>query len=551
MDIVRAFNTNTLHTEIIIKGTNENPLFRASDIGEVLDVAYIRSTIRDYNETEKVVLTMHTPGGEQQITFLTEKGLYKVLFKSRKPIAEQFQNWVCEVIKDIRLQGVYSLQKQLNDSTQQFDAKLIHEKAIEKQRILLNEYGASGSCVYIIKVKSFENGSYIVKIGESRRGVEARYNEHKSKYEEVLLLDCFSVLKSKDMERFLHCHEQIRPYRVNNLVGHEHEIELFLIGQGISYQTLLHIIQLNLTTFNTYQKNDIEILQKENDTLKSLIQGQSTSHDISSPLLLQNILDNQKHICESIQKIDTRISQIEIHQTHILEKVQTSQTRTTTNFNTPLPTLGPRLQQINPDTMTLHKVYESVAECMKLHHYKFKRPSIDKAVKEHKIYRGYRWNYVERDQDPHILQDLVVTKVTRLQNIGYIAQLNQEKTQIMNVYLDRKTAAVANGYSISGIDTHVKKGSIAHGHYYILYDQCPDELIQVFEERHGGSPILYKDGVGQFDSQNNLIQEFICKYDCIKRLKISGKTLEKTLDKDVLYNQHYFRSMGNKLIASM
>jgi anti-repressor protein len=88
MDIVKAFNTNDLDTEIVIKGTSNEPLFRASDIGNVLDISIIRSVIRDFDETEKVVHSMHTLGGTQQVTFLTEKGLYKVLFKSRKPIAE-------------------------------------------------------------------------------------------------------------------------------------------------------------------------------------------------------------------------------------------------------------------------------------------------------------------------------------------------------------------------------------------------------------------------------------------------------------------------------
>jgi anti-repressor protein len=60
---------------------------------------------------------MHTLGGDQQVTFLTEKGLYKVLFKSRKPIAEKFQNWVCEVIKEIRLNGLYDLQKEIEKKT--------------------------------------------------------------------------------------------------------------------------------------------------------------------------------------------------------------------------------------------------------------------------------------------------------------------------------------------------------------------------------------------------------------------------------------------------
>ena len=32
MEIVKVFNTNNLHTNIVIKGTYNEPLFRASDI---------------------------------------------------------------------------------------------------------------------------------------------------------------------------------------------------------------------------------------------------------------------------------------------------------------------------------------------------------------------------------------------------------------------------------------------------------------------------------------------------------------------------------------
>ena len=72
MEVVKAFNSNNLHTEIVIKGTVNEPLFRASDVGTVLDMSAIRSVIRDFDETEKVVHNTHTLGGSQQVTFLTE-----------------------------------------------------------------------------------------------------------------------------------------------------------------------------------------------------------------------------------------------------------------------------------------------------------------------------------------------------------------------------------------------------------------------------------------------------------------------------------------------
>ena len=89
MDIIKAFENNNATMHITIRGTHEEPLFRASDIGEVLEITAIRSVIRDFDNSEKAVHSMHTPGGSQETTFLTEKGLYKLLFKSRKPIANQ------------------------------------------------------------------------------------------------------------------------------------------------------------------------------------------------------------------------------------------------------------------------------------------------------------------------------------------------------------------------------------------------------------------------------------------------------------------------------
>jgi prophage antirepressor-like protein len=115
MEIVKAFNSNKLHTEILIKGDLENPLFRANDIATVLDINNIRTSTLDFDDTEKVIETIQTSGGSQQVSFLTEKGLYKVLFKCRKPIAQTFQNWVCDVIKEIRLSGTYTLQQKLEE----------------------------------------------------------------------------------------------------------------------------------------------------------------------------------------------------------------------------------------------------------------------------------------------------------------------------------------------------------------------------------------------------------------------------------------------------
>lgn len=546
MEIVKAFNNNELYTNITIKGTMENPLFRASDIGEILGFNNIRQSIKDYDNTEKdAVTTSDNIGRKQSITFLTEKGLYKVLFKSRKPIAEKFQNWVCDVIKEIRLTGKYDLEKQLEDAKNEIiQIEETNKKELdikvkkEREQILLREFKTIGSMIYIIKVNAYSDGTYIVKIGESRKGIQERYNECRTKHKDVLLLDCFSVKNCLGFESFIHNHELIRGNNVK-LPEHESESELFLIGQNLSYKTLLQIINANIKHFD----GNLEKLETENATLRQIIASFPSEHQqfqFEKSEILDTLLNGQKEMIKMIRNLENSNKEL-------MSKLNTMQTKTTTNFNQPLVTLGPRLQKINPESMAIVKVYESVAECLKEYNFKVKRPSIDKAVTENTIYNGFRWAFVDRNEDPNILHNINPTKETKIQNLGYIAKMNKEKTEILNVYLDRKSAASFNGYtSSSALDTPVKNITLTNGHYYMLYENCPEEAILNFEQQHG-EPVLYKDGIGQYTADNQLVKEFVCKYDCIKQLKMSDKTLAKALDADVLYNNSYFKRIGSKL----
>jgi prophage antirepressor-like protein len=549
MEIVRAFNNNELHTEIIIKGTIENPLFRACDIGEILEISNVRSTIQHFDDTEKITQLIKTGGGLQNVTFLTEKGLYKILFKSRKPIAEQFQNWVCEVIKEIRLNGFYNLQKQLKLKDEETKIQIHNENQLTNERILLDKFANIGSIIYIIKVKTFENGTYIIKIGESRRGIELRYAEHKKNYEECLLLDCFQVNKSKDFEYMLHHNNIIRPNKVKNLENHERENELFLIGQNLTYQIVLKIIDDNIDNYNY----TVRELLLENEILR--LKRDNPLANIDSELLAELIQTN-KQLNERVISLENTVKIlienkfIENNSIKEIEKSESSstkkETKLVTGFGQQMPHLGPRLQKINPETLQLIKVYECVTEVMN-EDKTIKRPSITKAINKNTIYRGFRWLLVKRNLDPNIIYSIEPTKQIQQQNLGYIAKLNFDKTEILNVYLDRKTAALSNGYKTpSALDNPVKNQTSANDHYYILYEQCNEELTSNFEEKYG-EPILYKNGVGQYDENNILIKEFKCKYDCQKEMIMSDKTLRKALTTNILYNDYYYKELGEKL----
>ena len=479
-------------------------------------------------------------GHNKEIIMLNIETFKKFCLKAGTKKADEIHDYFINlenIMFEITKEESEELKKQLTQ-LEDVKNKEMEEKLIkQREKILLSEYAQAGSLVYIIKVKTFTNGEYIVKIGHSTKGIHNRYIEHKGNYDECLLLNCFIVDKSYDFEQFLIHHDNIRLNKVTDLIGHEKGNELFLIGKKLTYQILLHIIESNIKNYNF----SIGELLKENELLRSQMQNNNcnTKDNVEIHELLLELT-------KTVKQLSCKIDNLEKLNIELTEKINSMQTKVSTGFNEPLVTLGPRLQKINPETLEIVKVYESVSEAMK-ENSQIKRPSINKAIIENTIYCGFRWLFVERNLDPNIITHIEPTKQTKIQNLGYIAKLNAEKNEILNVYLDRKSAANLNGYSSSSaLDVPVKKYIITNGHYYKLYEYCNEELINNYETKHG-IPILYKNGIGQYDLDGNLVKEFTCKYDCIKIISISDKTLTKALEKNIPYNGYFYKELGTKL----
>ena len=90
-------------------------LFNPKHVAECLEIADVNSSIRNFNEKQIVKLTnsklqnmhfrkLHNTGEN----FLTESGVYKLVFRSHKPNAEAFTDWIAdEVLPAIRKSGGY------------------------------------------------------------------------------------------------------------------------------------------------------------------------------------------------------------------------------------------------------------------------------------------------------------------------------------------------------------------------------------------------------------------------------------------------------------
>ncbi len=77
----------------------------AQDVAKALNFRDPNVATRKMPQKYKGTSKVCTPGGEQIMITLTEKGVYRLIMRSNKPEAEAFQDWVYEVIKQLRQQS--------------------------------------------------------------------------------------------------------------------------------------------------------------------------------------------------------------------------------------------------------------------------------------------------------------------------------------------------------------------------------------------------------------------------------------------------------------
>lgn len=101
------FNFNNHGVRVVLSNTNE-PLFCLTDVCSVLSVSRTSRLLRELDSKGMADCHILTNGGTQKLKFINEPNLYRIIFRSNKKEALNFQNWVfAEVLPSIRKTGSY------------------------------------------------------------------------------------------------------------------------------------------------------------------------------------------------------------------------------------------------------------------------------------------------------------------------------------------------------------------------------------------------------------------------------------------------------------
>jgi prophage antirepressor-like protein len=202
--IVKAFENNPI--SILQENINNKKIycFKASDIGKALNLSNIAVSIQSYDEDEKVLRKAYDLRGcEQDTTFLTSQGVYRLLYNSKKEGAKKFRKWAGNILDDIIFNESKEIKKQLEEK----DKLLLDKQAIiEKQetqltkltRVISHKVGES---VYVFECK-YEN-EIIYKIGRTKNANKRETELITGNFNGEVVFH-FPCLNSILLEKFVH-----------------------------------------------------------------------------------------------------------------------------------------------------------------------------------------------------------------------------------------------------------------------------------------------------------------------------------------------------------
>lgn len=533
MDILKIFKLADNDITINIQGTIDDPLFQANQIGELLGISNIRDTTKNFDDDEKVVDNTYTLGGLQKTTFLTELGLYRLLGMSRKPIARTFQKWVCNTIKEIRINGKYELNNNIEIE------KKLNESRIEQERhkILLEKLNNKRT-FYITRVYIYQNGKFIIKLGWSN-GIQDRNRSHRNHFGSSLLLDVFECNKNCEFELFLKRHPYINRFAYKEpIIDEIRSTETFLIDIN-EYNNIIKIIKKNIDNYQGFNHEqyieieNIKLKNKEIDLKNKVIELFINDSNTDKEKIIDIL--SKINIKKDIQSDNTisNVKPIEFEE-ELESETDDELDNQIVNKNVPRKnTRNRKVQQYDPISFELIKTFDGLMDVIRnMPNMNMTVSGIKNAYIKNTIYNGYRWLLIDRN-DEGIKYELPPT-VEITSSIPYLIAMftKDDKTRIENVFASHGEAA--EGINITRkqtINDAIKKNSLVRNKYYFKnFYECSEELKNEYLSRSKlPNPILRKGlKITQIDIKTqNIIAIFNSINDVLKKFCMSRASLKR------------------------
>jgi phage anti-repressor protein len=472
-----------------------------------------------------------------------------------------------------------------NAKLAQSHAKLEHSLMFERHNALI-QGNHKKNLVYVVKLESFPDGSYIIKIGKS--------NDIKDRVQSIsaelgapaIVMDVFPCEKNYDFEQFLHNHPRLTSIKYTDMVnGRMTSTETYHIKTNAAYGCIKRLIEREiykyrhesihhaiLSTLNEimYMSNhDTCTFYATLDRIKAFVPSVLVNADESVDLLMSKFYDTARDEfgngvsseCDTTTPLSTpSTTPVATPTTTPVSTPSTTPvaTPTTTPVATPTTTpvattnttnlfqpkttalTGPRVQQYDAaDHTKLLRVFDGITEVTReLPNTSY--TALKFAARNKLMYVGYRWHLLDR-ADPTYNQPKPIgaTRDSKTKKMGVVAMVNLERTEILRLFPTQKDAAQHVSQEPSALCVAIKFTRQLSGYYWYMYEDL-DQTMKDAYLKNNNVPDVIKTSRGvkvlQINPETNAVEkEYKSIMDVCKECAMSPKKVKEIATCEGIY----------------
>lgn len=336
----------------------------------------------------------------------------------------------------------HKLQLEQKDSEHTINLKLSRHK-------LLIEQLKNKKAIYLCEV-----GENLIKIGSSK-DIDDRKQNLKFVFGECTFLDVFDATDDfREIEQNILI--KVNEYKYKDPINGHNSKEVVQLTDRFNYNQLKTIVQDEIKNFhkskNTLTENEF-LRSKELDIINKLIDKNMSSDEIIK-------------ILQATQKETILIKENEKQEQPIVIGNETLK--------------GRKIQLINPDNLTIIvKVYSSMIHLLKDNN-SYDKQAIHNSIKNNTIYKGFRFLFVEHNQNCNVVNDIKETVVSNQPETHIIVQLNKDKNEIINSFNSIKK--MKQDFKIGDRKLHktIDESLLYNDTYFMKIKDCPQALIDKY-----------------------------------------------------------------------
>jgi MSV199 domain len=459
----RKDNAKALLKKVFIENTDYKILLlqtqeQKSDNNSLLQSEKQKSEKRGGHNKEQIMMTVYAfkkfclKAGTKKADEIHDYyiNLEELLQETINDESDELRNQLLNKEQQLQIKDNQLLDKDQQIENNKKNNKLqIHTKLIEKFK--------NKRCIYVGEIE--ENN--LIKIGSTKNTKERSGNLEKL-FGNFIFLDIFECDNFRYVEDSIFDDPIIRENLYRKTINNHKSQEVVQLSEDFNYNQLVSIVKkyLKQTYFFTpeqlieKQRLDLEKQKLEYDMLSKILNNPDYNDKVKDMIndklenninsIIKNYINNKlpdyndnklsnnyEYDIQSNEKIDQLKDNSEI-------KLEENSDKNDIDFARlkKYKPKGRKIQKIDPnDLKNIIKIYECVDSFIKSpENSDCTKNALDKAIRENKIYKNFRWNYVEKGEDPDISK-VPETKIPKTKKIKQINPITKE-VSIFNSFSD-------------------------------------------------------------------------------------------------------------------